>query len=167
MTADGVYMMYMMHVHMCTHGPPSSEARSRGKTSKTPVYLYLGTKRAGSCKARYSDKALRGAPALFEGAAGALPRDERRFGARPLRTSVLLPPLTPIPTALRALAAANTHMSATGRNDAESAAVEAMLGFDGGGGGGEEEEEEGAEAALVSMASGENGTAVVRPPHAP
>ena len=58
-------------------------------------------------------------------------------------------------------------MSATGRNDAESAAVEAMLGFDGGGGGGEEEEEEGAEAALVSMASGENGTAVVRPPHAP
>ena len=152
-------------MYTCVHTVLPPRKLGRGKTSKTPVYLYL--ERAGSCKARYSDKALRGAPALFEGAAGALPRDERRFGARPLRTSVLLPPLTPIPTALRALAAANTHMSATGRNDAESAAVEAMLGFDGGGGGGEEEEEEGAEAALVSMASGENGTAVVRPPHAP
>ena len=47
-------------------------------------------------------------------------------------------------------------------DERESAAVEAMCMFDGPGG--DEEDEDGAEAALVSMAAGENAAGVVRAP---
>ena len=50
------------------------------------------------------------------------------------------------------------------QTEAESAAVEAMISFDGAGDGGDgpDDDDDGAEAALVSMSAGENGGAVVR-----